>query len=124
MSGDPIFDPEKRWSASSRPWGRNPSVLLPEGGGENPQHKGVERPGFVRPEPRPIPHAVDAADERHPKIVDLVIKDMNEKAEKGKEKYGTYLQPFNGRDPLIDRYQELLDACQYARQEIFEKYGK
>jgi hypothetical protein len=50
----------------------------------------------------------------------LVMKDMEERRQHGIAKYGVPVQPGNGRDPRIDRYQELLDACVYARQDIEE----
>ena len=45
-----------------------------------------------------------------------VLDDMKQRHEFGLKKYGTPLQPFNGRDPLVDAYQEMLDACVYLRQ--------
>ena len=51
----------------------------------------------------------------------LVLKDMDERRVHGIEKYGTPVQPFNGRDPLIDAYQEALDLCVYLRQAIEER---
>jgi len=42
----------------------------------------------------------------------------------GKERYGTRLQPFNGRDPFIDAYQEVLDLAVYLRQAIYERDTK
>ncbi len=51
----------------------------------------------------------------------LVLADMEERRKHGIEKYGTPVQPFNGRDPLVDTYQELLDACVYIRQAIEER---
>lgn len=57
----------------------------------------------------------------HPAIPDLVLEDMKARDQFGKNKYGTRLQPFNGRDPNIDLYQELLDAVQYCRQIIYER---
>lgn len=51
----------------------------------------------------------------------LVLKDMEERRLHGIEKYGVPVQPFNGRDPLVDLYQELLDACVYLRQEIEQR---
>lgn len=51
----------------------------------------------------------------------LVLADMKERRLHGIEKYGVPVQPFNGRDPLIDLYQELLDACVYIRQEIEQR---
>lgn len=52
--------------------------------------------------------------------IDNVLADMDDRNEEGIRKYNTPLQPFNGRDPLIDLYQELLDAAVYARQYITE----
>jgi len=51
----------------------------------------------------------------------LVVKDISEKVKAGEKKYGTKLMSHNGRDPLIDLYQELIDAVFYLRQEIEEK---
>lgn len=50
-----------------------------------------------------------------------VIEDMEARRLHGIEKYTVPVQPFNGRDPLIDLYQELLDACVYCRQAIEER---
>lgn len=55
------------------------------------------------------------------KILDLVLSDLQERAEMGKKKYGTYLEAHNGRDALIDAYQEALDLVMYLRQEIEER---
>ena len=52
------------------------------------------------------------------------IKDMNDRDQWGRSKYKTPLQPFNGRDVVTDIYQELLDACVYMRQLLFERDGK
>lgn len=38
----------------------------------------------------------------------------------GLKKYGTVLQPNNGRDALVDAYQEALDLVVYLRQRIEE----
>lgn len=54
-------------------------------------------------------------------IFELIIADIRERAELGKQKYGVTLQAHNGCRPLIDLYQELLDAIQYIRQEIEER---
>ena len=51
----------------------------------------------------------------------LVIKDMNLRNEFGRKKYGTPLQPFNGRDVLKDAYEEALDLTVYLRQAIYER---
>ena len=54
-------------------------------------------------------------------IQELVLDDLRARMEVGKERYGTYLQAFNGRDALRDLYEELLDACVYIRQVIEER---
>lgn len=56
-----------------------------------------------------------------PRVLDLVVADLLARAEMGKAKYGTYLQPCNGRDALMDAYQEALDLCMYLRQAIAER---
>ena len=66
-------------------------------------------------------HQQDPAINDLPIIQDMVIADIQARKEVGKERYGTYLQPFNGRDSMMDLYQELLDACQYIRQLIYER---
>jgi hypothetical protein len=47
--------------------------------------------------------------------------DMRERDATGRARYGTPLQPFNGRQALVDAYQELLDAAVYLRQHIYER---
>ncbi len=53
-------------------------------------------------------------------VTDLVIKDMQERASFGRKKYGTFLQPFNGRNSMIDAYQEVMDLIVYIRQALEE----
>lgn len=69
--------------------------------------------------PQPPPHPNDK-----PAVWDLVIVDMLERDLGGQDKYGTRLQPHNGRDALIDAYQEALDLCVYLRQAIYERDSK
>lgn len=64
--------------------------------------------------PQPAPQPGGA------KIIDLVVGDLRERAEMGRAKYGTYLQANNGREALVDAYQECLDQAMYLRQEITE----
>ena len=66
------------------------------------------------PEPEPV------ANDSTP-IWDLVIRDMHERDAEGRRKYGTPLQAGNGRDPLVDAYQEALDLVVYLRQAIEER---
>ena len=50
-----------------------------------------------------------------------VLEDFKRRAETGKAQYGTYLETHNGRDALIDAYQEALDLCMYLKQAIMER---
>ena len=54
-------------------------------------------------------------------IWDLVVEDMRERDREGRRKYGTPLQAENGRDALVDAYQEALDLVVYLRQAIEER---
>ena len=54
-------------------------------------------------------------------VWDLVITDMQERDNLGRQRYGTPLRTRNGRDALIDAYQEVLDLSVYLRQEIEER---
>ena len=69
---------------------------------------------LTHPEPPPVKQS-------GPDIWPLVIKDMEERNAVGTEKYGTPLQAGNGRDPLVDAYQEALDLVVYLRQAIEER---
>lgn len=64
-----------------------------------------------KPEPAPV-----QTDETP--VWDLVIADMRERDNEGRRKYGTPLQASNGRDHLVDAYQEALDLCVYLRAAI------
>lgn len=54
-------------------------------------------------------------------VLNMVIADLKKRAIKGQKTYGTKLRTNNGRNALIDAYQEALDLCMYLRQEIEEK---
>ena len=56
-----------------------------------------------------------------PAVWDLVVADMIERDQVGQDRYGTRLQPDNGRDTLVDMYQEELDKIAYLRQFIEER---
>ena len=56
-----------------------------------------------------------------PAVWDLVMDDIAKRDRYGKFKYGTRLQPFNGRDSLRDAYEESLDLVVYLRQLIYER---
>lgn len=56
-------------------------------------------------------------------IWSLVIRDMQERDALGRARYGMPLQAHNGRDALVDAYQEALDLVVYLRQAIEERNG-
>jgi hypothetical protein len=62
----------------------------------------------------PVPNAEQSVQE-------MVLDDIRARMQVGLERYGTLLQPGNGRDALRDLYEELLDAACYARQAIAER---
>ncbi len=65
------------------------------------------------PEPKPKPGNVD--------IWPLVLNDVEARVKAGQAKYGAVLQANNGRDALMDAYQEAIDLVLYLRQAIEEK---
>lgn len=82
----------------------------------------------VGEQPDPIPSD-------RPALWDLVLKDLESGPDKlwggvkadmkardiaGREKYKTPLQAFNGRDALVDAYQEVLDGIVYTKQCMVE----
>jgi hypothetical protein len=54
-------------------------------------------------------------------IVDLVKADLEARAQVGELKYGERLKANNGRDGLMDAYQEAVDLVVYLRQVIEER---
>lgn len=57
----------------------------------------------------------------YPEVYKLVTNDLEERYRIGLERYGVALQPFNGRDALIDAYEEAIDLVFYLRQAIYER---
>lgn len=55
---------------------------------------------------------------------EAVIEDMKSRDRFGREKYGTALQPNNGRNALQDAYEEVLDLAVYLKQKIMEEEMK
>ena len=68
---------------------------------------------------QPMPAANDK-----PAVWPIVMADMQSRYELGIKRYGTPLQPHNGRDALRDAYEEALDLAAYLRTAIFERDGK
>ena len=56
-----------------------------------------------------------------PSVQGMVREDLVTREQIGVERYGTALQPNNGRDALRDAYEEALDLACYLRQAIAER---
>ena len=69
-------------------------------------------------EDQPMPHG------KGPNIDDLVTADIEARGQAGEQKYGERLKPHNGRDALMDAYQEALDLTKYLRQALYERDGR
>jgi hypothetical protein len=54
-------------------------------------------------------------------VATLVQEDVEARAQEGEETYGERLTTHNGRDALVDAYQEVLDTAMYLRQELAER---
>ncbi len=54
-------------------------------------------------------------------IWEMVVMDMIARDKAGRKKYGTPLQANNGRDALLDAYEEALDLAVYLKQAIVER---
>lgn len=54
-------------------------------------------------------------------VQSMVIADIKKRRQVGIERYGTALQPFNGRDALRDAYEEAIDLAMYLKQAIVER---
>jgi hypothetical protein len=72
---------------------------------------------FHRPQP-------DPKHNDKPAVWDLVLADMAARDQLGYNRYGTRLQPHNGRDTLRDAYDEALDLAVYLRSALYERDGK
>lgn len=58
-----------------------------------------------------------------PDVQSQVIADIEERRQVGIQRYGTALQPHNGRDALRDAYEEAIDLAMYLKQAILERDG-
>lgn len=76
----------------------------------------AQEPTKQRPGDQPLPVVNDEVS-----IQDRVIADIERRKAIGLERYGTLLQPFNGRDVLQDLYEELMDALMYVKQAMVER---
>ena len=78
-----------------------------------------------QPPPSPAPPAPEAADCWLAVMNDVIghpdlCEDMEARRAYGLGKYKVPVKPHNGRDALLDAYQELLDAAVYLKQKQLE----
>lgn len=79
----------------------------------------------AKTQPLPTGNGIDVATEvardmrsfGHAQIAD----DIEARIRMGEKKYGTRLKTHNGRDAMLDLYQEVLDAMNYAKQLQLER---
>jgi hypothetical protein len=57
----------------------------------------------------------------HTDVEEKLKSDLTARQEAGIAKYGTQLKTHNGRDALVDAYQESLDLLMYLRQWMMEQ---
>ena len=57
----------------------------------------------------------------HRDIQSQVIEDIEARRLVGIERYGTALQPYNGRSAIRDAYEEALDLATYLKQMLVEE---
>lgn len=62
---------------------------------------------------KPVPN-------ENPSAHDLVCADLEERKAHGLRKYDTLLQSFNGRQHLLDAYEEALDQAVYLKTALNE----
>jgi hypothetical protein len=75
-------------------------------------------------QPMPTGNGPDVAVEVARKLralgLDSIAEDTEARIRLGEQKYGTRLKAHNGRDAMLDLYQEILDGCNYAEQLVIE----
>lgn len=88
----------------------------------------VTCPRYERPEPPQEGLKLREGDQQLPvrregvrDVQSQVISDIVKRREVGVKRYGTPLQPHNGRDALQDLYEELLDGVMYVKQYMLER---
>lgn len=67
---------------------------------------------------RPTPNTETSCQQR---FMDRISQDMPPRMELGLQRYGTLLQPFNGRDFMKDTFDELLDLSVYLEGVAVER---
>lgn len=79
---------------------------------DQPTPERAGRDGDSQPLPTPNGHA---------DVQSAVIRDIEARRDIGIRRYGTALQPHNGRDALLDAYEEAIDLAMYLKQALIER---
>ena len=77
--------------------------------------KSIERPAAI---PQPMSTGNGKI------VITELIRDLLARDEVGQKKYNTSLKTDNGRDALMDAFQEACDLCMYLKQAIMERDAK
>lgn len=64
--------------------------------------------------------AAEAADDLRRMGFVSIAEDIEARIRLGEKKYGTRLKSHNGRDAMLDAYQEILDGINYSKQLVIE----
>lgn len=64
--------------------------------------------------------AQEAADDLRAMGLPEIAEDIEARIRLGERKYGTRLKSHNGRDAMLDLYQEVLDGINYSKQLVIE----
>ncbi len=83
------------------------------------RRKSDNKPTKQRPEDQQLPEK-----NNFPFVADELGRYLEYRKQIGIQRYGTPLQPHNGRDVLLDLFEELIDATTYFAQMIIERDGK
>lgn len=98
------------------PWCGKPGCEMPVQSGEQPRPVRNDRPAvqdLVIEDVRTISSCpID--------VREKIIREIERRKAIGLQRYGTLLQPFNGRDCVRDAREEALDLVQYLRQGVEE----
>lgn len=76
-------------------------------------------PSKQREGDQPLPHVND-----QPFVADALKDFIEARKQTGIERYGTPLQPHNGRDALRDAFEEAVDLATYLAQVLIERDGR
>ena len=105
------------WFFDKVPWheGENMKPVEPRPPNVDPRPSREGRPGDSQDMPT-MPENYDGPD-----VQSLVIADIERRRNVGIERYGQALMPNNGRNAILDAYEETLDLCCYLRQLLLEQ---